>query len=194
MLGFTLLTQPRFMVMRYRRTKIAGGTYFFTLVTHQRQPFLTQSGNIEQLRLAFRTVKARHPFDIDAIVILPDHLHCLLTLPAEDFDYSTRWRLIKGYFSRHCQIYTSQLVSPSRQQKGEKTIWQRQFWEHYIRNEEDFQHHFDYIHFNPVKHGLVETVKDWDYSSFHRCVAQGIYSQDWGINEKISFDGLSVGE
>lgn len=180
--------------MRYRRAKIAGGTYFFTLVTYQRQPFLTQSENIEQLRTAFRTIRAKHPFDIDAIVILPDHLHCLLTLPAEDFDYSTRWRLIKGHFSRHCQISPSQFVSPSRQKKQEKTIWQRRFWEHYIRNEEDFKRHFDYIHFNPVKHGLVDTVKDWEYSSFHRCVAEGIYSKDWGSKENISFDGLSVGE
>jgi len=180
--------------MRYRRAEIAGGTYFFTVVTYKRQPFLTHPENIELLRVVFRKVKNQLPFEINAIVILPDHIHCLWTLPPEDFDYSTRWKMIKAHFSRNCQIKTQEIVSQSRQKKGEKAVWQRRFWEHYIRDENDFERHFDYIHFNPVKHGLVNAVKDWEYSSFHRCVAKGIYPRDWGSNERLDFDDLQTGE
>jgi putative transposase len=178
--------------MRYRRAIAPRGTYFFTVVTHQRQPFLTHPQNVELLQEAFRYVKQQHPFDINAIVILPDYLHCLWTLPPGDANYSTRWRLIKSYFSH--RFHSSPMrVSASRQKKQEKAVWQRRFWEHCIKDEIDFQRHFDYIHFNPVKHGLVSAVKDWQYSSFPRCVSQGIYPPNWGVNEN-TFAGLTTGE
>ncbi len=129
-----------------------------------------------------------HPFSIDAIVILPDHLHCLWTLPETDANFSTRWRLIKSYFSRKCDIQYQGEISESRQKKQEKAIWQRRYWEHFIKDEQDFINHVEYIHYNPVRHGYVTAVKDWQYSSFHRYVEKGIYDQDWGISENIIFD------
>src|SRR5215813_5173955 len=156
----------------YRRNLVAGGTYFFTLnLADRRLSFLTD--NIGLLRAAFRYTRARHPFTIDAIVILPDHLHALWTLPAGDSDFSTRWRLIKTTFSRG--LHLSERVSASRLQKRERGIWQRRFWEHTIRDGGDFARHMDYIHFNPVKHSYVERVQDWPFSSFHRMVRLGSY-------------------
>ncbi|MFE1747914.1 transposase [Coleofasciculus sp. H7-2] len=178
--------------MQYRRAKIEGGTYFFTLVTHNRRKFLCIPSNISILRNAFREIIKTHPFKIDACVILPDHLHCIWTLPDGDSDFSTRWRLIKSYFSRNCEPQYHQKVSLSRQSKKEQSIWQRRFWEHQIRDEEDFAKHIDYIHYNPVKHGLVKAPKDWEYSSFHRYVNAGIYDVSWGSGEEILFD-VSIG-
>jgi putative transposase len=174
--------------MQYRRLKVEGGTYFFTVVTHDRRKILTEPDNISLLRNAFRDVMQQHPFKIDAIVILPEHLHCIWTLPDEDDDFSTRWRLIKNYFSRRCASQYQTQVSRSRQKKKEQTIWQRRFWEHLIRDELDFANHMDYIHYNPVKHGLVTAPKDWEYSSFHRYVHQGIYDVEWGTEGEIIFD------
>ena len=173
--------------MKYRRAKIPGSSYFFTLVTHNRRPILCEPENIELLRASFRRVLKQHPFVIDAVVILPDHLHCLWTLPPDDADFSTRWRLIKSWFSRHCQTRYQGKISASRQSKGEKAIWQRRFWEHLIRDEHDYNRHVDYIHYNPVHHGLVTQVKDWQYSSFHSFVRCGVYERDWG-SEEIKFD------
>jgi putative transposase len=174
--------------MQYRRVKVKGGTYFFTLVTHNRQPFLTQPENIALLRKAFHYVMQKHPFTIDAIVILPEHLHCIWTLPSSDADYSLRWRLIKSYFSRKCDLKYQGERSISRQKKQEKAIWQRRYWEHLIKDEQDFINHVDYIHYNPVRHGLVTMAKDWQYSSFDRYVEKGIYEKNWGVSEKILFD------
>ncbi len=174
--------------MQYRRAKIEGATYFFTVVTHNRRRFLTQPENIDLLRESFRYVMAKSPFTIDAISILPDHLHCIWTLPEGDADFSSRWRSIKSYFSRKCDVQYQGQISESRQKKQEKAIWQRRFWEHLIRDEEDYINHVDYIHYNPVRHGLVKAVKDWQYSSFHRYVKQGIYDENWGISENIIFD------
>ena len=174
--------------MQYRRAKTPGATYFFTLITYQRQILFRDSAMLELLRAAFRTVKARFPFTIDAVVVLPDHLHCIWTLPDEDANFSTRWRLIKGEFSRHCPEQYKQNRSASRLRKGEQAIWQRRFWEHQIRDEVDFTNHVDYIHYNPVKHGLVAAPKDWAYSSFHRYVHDGSYPRDWGANVRIEWD------
>jgi putative transposase len=143
--------------MEYRRSKIEGGTYFFTLVTNNRRQFLCDPPNIILLRKAFRYVMDRHPFKIDAIVILPDHLHCIWTLPENDSNYSTRWRLIKSYFSHRCDLQYRERINSSRQNKKEQALWQRRFWEHQIKNEQDFINHVDYIHYNPVKHRLANS-------------------------------------
>ena len=165
--------------MRYRRAKTPGATYFFTLVTHQRLPILCQTENINLLRNAFRYVIKQHPFKIDAIVILPDHLHTIWTLREEDADFSTRWRLIKSYFSRKCDASSQGKMTASRHHKGEKAVWQRRFWEHQIRGDLDFVNHVEYIHYNPVHHGLVRSPKDWQFSSFHRYVEAGVYDLMW---------------
>ena len=123
-----------------------------------------------------------YPFKIDAFVLLPEHLHCIWTLPEDDADFSNRWRLVKNYFSRRCQDKFHGNVSVSRQRKGEKAIWQRRFWQHQIRNDRDFAQHVDYIHYNPVRHGLVKAPKDWQFSSFHRYVRDSVYPIDWGID------------
>jgi putative transposase len=136
----------------------------------------------------------RHPFKIDAFVLLPDHMHCIWTLPHEDRDFSKRWRLIKSDFSRQCAAQHKTTPSVSRQRKKEQAIWQRRFWEHQIRKETDFINHVEYIHFNPVKHRLVQAPKDWDYSSFHRYVREGIYDVEWGAREEIAFDSGTWGE
>jgi putative transposase len=175
--------------MEYRRVKSPGSNYFFTLVTHNRRPILCEPENINLLRDSFKRVIQQHPFVIDAIVILPEHLHCLWTLPPGDADFSTRWRLIKSWFSRRCDSQYQGQVSASRRSKNERAIWQRRFWEHLIRDEQDFNHHVDYIHYNPVKHGLVLSPKDWQYSSFDRYVKRGVYDLDWG-NSEILFDSL----
>jgi putative transposase len=121
-----------------------------------------------------RYVKQRHPFAIDAFVLLPEHIHCIWTLPQDDHDFSTRWRLIKNYFSLNCEHRHHELKS-SQIRKKEQAIWQPRFWEHFIRDEKDFINHVEYIHYNPVKHGLVQALKDWKYSSFHRCAEKGIF-------------------
>ncbi|WP_197673284.1 REP-associated tyrosine transposase [Leptolyngbya sp. O-77] len=143
--------------------------------------------NLQLLRSAFHQVQQRHPFTIDAIVVLPDHLHCLWTLPKSDANYSSRWRLLKSEFSRHCPSRYKRQRSQSRQHKGEQAIWQRRFWEHQIRDEADLIRHVDYIHYNPVRHGFVEAPKDWVYSSFHRFVQREIYEEHWRANETMNF-------
>lgn len=177
--------------MQYRRAKTPGSSYFFTVVTHNRRPILCESENIDLLRDSFRKVIHQHPFTIDAIVILPNHLHCVWTLPPGDADFSNRWRLIKSRFSRRCQIQYQGNISASRKSKNERAVWQRRFWEHLIRDDRDFINHVDYIHYNPIKHGLVVSVKDWQYSSFHRYVECGVYDLDWS-GEQIFFDS-SIG-
>jgi putative transposase len=160
----------------YRRNFIAGGSFFFTVnLKDRRLQLLTE--NIDALRLAFRETQRNHPFTIDAIVVLPEHLHTVWTLPEGDADFSTRWRLIKTPFSR--SLAAGEPVSQSRAVKGERGIRQRRYWEHTIRDQKDFERHIDYVHINPVKHRLVKRVSDWPYSSFHRMVRSGIYPEDW---------------
>ena len=162
---------------RYRRLRIEGGTHFFTLALADRRSSLLVE-RIDLLRGAVGRVRQLHPFDIDAFVVLPEHLHAIWTLPEGDDDFSTRWRLIKLLFSNG--VTKGERIGRSRRKQGERGIWQRRFWEHAIRGERDFAAHMDYVHFNPVKHALVEHVADWPYSSFHRCVARGQYPADWG--------------
>ena len=162
--------------MRYRRADVAGGTYFFTVNLAERKRTLWVD-HVDILRAVMQKVKATHPFHIDVMVVLPDHLHALWTLPEGDCDYPTRWMLIKAGFSR--QLPKDERRSQSREAKGERGIWQRRYWEHLIRDERDYAHHVDYIHYNPVKHGYVQRVADWPYSTFHHDVERGTYAADW---------------
>ena len=168
----------------FRRVWMPGGTYFFTV------NLLRRGGNdllvrrIDDLRDVVASVRARHPFTIHAWVVLPDHLHCVIELPEGDVDFSLRWRLIKSDFSK--RLPSSERRSDVRIARGERGIWQRRFWEHLVRDERDFAAHMDYVHINPLKHGLVERVVDWPYSTFHRCVEAGMYAKDWGV----AVDGL----
>jgi putative transposase len=162
-------------MVRYRRNFVPGGTYFFTLTLVDRSSSALVD-NVSALRNAFRAARNERPFQIDAIVILPDHLHALFTLPPADADFSGRWRRIKGHFSSHMLATCAQVA---RRPNGELSLWQRRFWEHTIRDDNDFARHVDYIHFNPVRHGLVSRVRDWPYSSFHRYVRQGLLADDW---------------
>jgi putative transposase len=173
----------------YRRHFVPGGSYFFSVVlADRRSRLLTQ--HIGDLRAAFRSVRQLRPFNIDAIVVLPDHLHAIWTLPQDDSDFSMRWQLIKASFSR--AVPTLEQISRSRLVKGERGIWQRRFWEHALRDDADFERHTDYIHFNPVKHGYVHRVMDWPYSSFARMVRAGFYPRDWAGN--FAGDGGEFGE
>lgn len=162
----------------YRRAYAPGATWFFTVALAERHHNRLLVEKVDALRAAFQAVQTRHPFRVDAIAILPEHLHCLWTLRSDDTDYSMRWSLIKAHFSR--SIPVGERLSTSRAKRGERGIWQRRFWEHLIRNEEDYARHIDYIHWNPVKHGHVARPLDWPHSSFHRYVRQGILPADWG--------------
>jgi putative transposase len=152
-------------VPNYRRVHVSGGCWFFTVNLFDRNSRLLVE-NINALRDAVRATRERFPFHIDAMVVLPDHIHAVWTLPEGDRDFSTRWRLIKVRFAR--TVPTGEWLSNSRRKRGERGVWQRRFWEHLIRDDKDFGHHVDYCWFNPVKHGLVADVADWPFSSFHR--------------------------
>ena len=166
---------------RYRRATTAGSSYFFTVVSYRRQPILCDNSIRDALRNAIEAVRASRPFTIEAWVLLPDHLHCIWTLPDGDADFSTRWMKIKRAVSLACgdEYRRDDLMSASKLKHRESTIWQRRFWEHKIRDEEDFARHVDYIHFNPVKHGHAQRAMDWPYSTFHRYVRDGVYVSDW---------------
>jgi len=169
----------------YRRSRIAGASYFFTVnLADRSQSLLTD--HIALLRSAFEYTRERHPFIVDAIVVLPDHLHAIWTLPAENSDFALRWRLIKTVFSRG--LPHGERRSKSRQIKGERGVWQRRYWEHLIRDEADFSRHVDYIHINPVKHELVLRVEEWPHSSFHRYVQAGIVPKDWAGDAGVELD------
>lgn len=165
----------------YRRANVPGGSYFFTVVTERRQRILTEIAVRQALREAIETVRVKRPFRIDGWVLLPDHLHTIWTLPEGDADFATRWRLIKSSVTRCCGATFVQphYLNARRKAKGCGTLWQHRYWEHLLRDERDFRQHLDYLHFNPVKHGLVEAVGDWPWSSFHRWVRQGAYPPDW---------------
>ena len=160
----------------YRRHRLKGGAYFFTVnLAVRNRELLTE--RIDVLRESFGLVKSQHPFNIDAVIVLPEHLHTIWTLPEGDDDFSCRWRQIKSHFSRH--IEKGERISKSRARKQEHGIWQKRFWEHRIKDDEDFIKHVDYIHYNPVKHGYVRYVVDWPYSSFHDFVKRGLLPHDW---------------
>jgi putative transposase len=185
--GFRKSSTPIYdpVMTDYRRNFIAGGSFFFTVnLAERRLALLTEY--VDELRAAFRKTRLHHPFTIDAMVVLPDHLHAVWTMPESDADFAMRWQLIKSTFSRN--IPSGERISESRAAKGERGIWQRRYWEHTIRDENDFARHIDYIHINPVKHGLVAQVGDWPYSSFHRMVKLGVYPEDWA-GDASSRDG-----
>jgi putative transposase len=179
----------------YRRIKIKGGTYFFTVVTFGRQPILTRAPVRVALREGIQEVRQALPFTIEAWVLMPDHLHTIWTLPENDDNFASRWAVIKRIVSKRCSaLDIRKPMDDSHGKRGESRIWQRRFWEHLIRDELDLQRHLDYIHWNPVKHGYVDKVIDWPYSTFHRFVAHGLYPPDWGgIKENKKAD-LTFGE
>ena len=164
--------------MQYRRTKQKGGTYFFTVnLADRKSNLLTE--HIDHLRQTMKQIKQQHPFHIDAMVVLPDHLHTIWTLPPGDEDYPKRWMLVKAGFSRG--IPKTEYRRKSLVTKGERGIWQRRYWEHLIRDEQDYEKHIDYIHYNPVKHGYVQKAADWKHSSIHRYIENGMIDRNWGI-------------
>ena len=161
----------------YRRANFKGGYYFFTVVTFQRMKFLTNTLSRDCLRFAFGKVKEKRPFDNIAMCLLPDHLHCVWKLPDGDSNFSTRWNSVKSLFTK---TYLKSgghegQRNVSRMRTGEAAVWQRRFWEHQIRNENDLQKHIDYIHYNPIKHGLVKNIEDWPWSTYHKFVRKGFY-------------------
>lgn len=166
---------------QYRRARIPGGSFFFTVVAARRQPILTDEPVRLALRQAIQIVRRERPFRIDGWVLLPDHLHAVWTMPVDD-DYATRWRLIKSQVTHRLgDAWRNPLVMTARRRtKSQGSIWQHRYWERWLRDDEDVRRHLDYLHFNPVKHGLVHRVEDWPWSSFHRYVADGIYPNDWG--------------
>ena len=161
----------------YRRADFGGGYYFFTVLTHQRRRFLTDELARDCLRNAWRRARSMKPFAVIAVCLLPEHIHCVWRLPIDDADYSGRWSMIKNWFTRTYLASGGVEISQclSREKKRERGVWQRRFWEHQIRDEQDLQNHIDYIHYNPVKHGLVESVDDWPWSTYHRFVRTGFY-------------------
>jgi len=175
----------------YRRAKVPGGTFFFTVVTYGRLHVFRDEVAVSLLRDCMRKVRARYPFSIDAIVVLPDHLHCIWTMPEGDSDYSGRWRWVKARFSR-AYGRTPGDGSASMRRRDEFGVWQRRFWEHWIRDEDDFKRHCDYIHYNPVKHDLVDSPAEWPYSSFERYVRMGVYAPDWGSSVGAEVLGMDL--
>ncbi len=182
---------------QYKRAVVPGGTFFFTVVTFNRRPLFSSDLARHCLHNVWKDAQARYPFKVEAICLLPDHLHCIWTLPKNDFDFSSRWNMIKGLFSKRYLAKGGKDGSRnnSRKRKGEAAIWQRRFWEHVIRNSDDLQKHFDYTHFNPVKHGYVKQAADWPWSSLHRLIQMGWYGSHWGMEEPDTIKGFDcVGE
>jgi putative transposase len=169
----------------YRRHHLPGGTFFFTINLQNRRSNLLTT-HIDLLRNTVRKIRRAQPFHIDAWVVLPDHMHCIWTLPADDSNYSGRWTAIKKLFSK--ALPATEYRSPIQRRRNERSIWQRRFWEHTIRDEQDFIAHMDYVHINPVKHGWVSRASDWPYSSFHRYVSEGIYPVDWAGNVAVTIN------
>jgi len=176
--------------MKYRRAFVPGGSYFFTVVTERRQKIFIDDKNVEILRQAFKNVMKKYPFTIDAAVILPEHLHFVWTLPSNDTDFSTRWRLIKTWFTKHCEYESIIKLNNSQITRDEKNIWQHRYWEHLLRDELDFEQHINYVHYNPVKHGYVSKPIDWEYSSFYKYVEENIISSNWGKSEICFSDDI----
>lgn len=166
----------------YKRFYQPGAYYFFTLVTYKRLPIFSDQENVKLFKSALKKVKNEYQFSLNAIVILPDHIHCIWKMPEQDVNYSLRWRLIKRYFSM-------QIESPVNK-RHEKEIWQRRFWMHLIQDEEDLENHMHYIHYNPVKHKYVLSPKEWQHSSFHYWVQKGVYQQEWGSCVEIDFNAI----
>ena len=172
-------------MVKYRRLKISGGTYFFTVTLRDRQAnYLVKHINL--LIQAMRCARETRPFKTIALVVLPEHLHTMWQLPDDDDDFSVRWMRIKRLFTESL-IKTGEKVNKNYQ--GEPLVWQNRFWEHALRNEKDYENHVNYIHYNPVKHGLVSRARDWPYSTFHRYVRAKIYPINWCDN---GFNGEDI--
>jgi putative transposase len=171
----------------YRRNYVPGGTYFFTCVTHQRQPFLTSELARKCLHDAIDKVQQDHPFEIVADVLLPDHWHTIWTLPRGDDRYPLRWMRIKELFTKAWLKAggPEMLQSTSRIKHRLRGVWQKRYWEHTVRDEDDLCRCADYVHWNPRKHGLVTRVQDWPWSSFHRYVEAGDYELQWGRENPV---------
>jgi len=165
----------------YIRRYAPGGTFFFTVITHDRRPLFSSSVARTSLREAVLEVQEKWPFELVATVLLPQHWHCVWTLPNGDFDYSKRWGLIKSRFTKRWLAAGghSLTVSLARVRHHERGVWQKRFWEHKIRDEEDFIRHVNYIHYNPVKHRLTRYPHQWPHSSFGQWVSEGYYKRDW---------------
>jgi putative transposase len=180
---------------RYRRLHTPGATYFFTLASQARRALLTSDSVRQALRGAIAEVRSDAPFVICAWVLLPDHLHCIWELPDGDADYGRRWSIIKRRVTQACVgLENTGERRESQIKRREGSLWQRRFWEHQIRDEDDFARHMDYIHFNPVKHGYVGQVSDWPYSTFHRYVKAGVYVADWAGTSQAKGDLGAFGE
>jgi putative transposase len=175
----------------YRRWYVAGGTAFFTVVTNRRQPIFAEDNACKLLGDVMRSIRNDLPFETVAAVLLPDHLHATWTLPRGDGDFSTRWKRIKRDFTvRYLDVGGPEAaVTPVQARRGTRGVWQRRFYEHQVRDE-DVSALCDYIHYNPVKHGLAKSPVDWPYSTFHRFVSTGHYPPDWGRTEIPDMEGL----
>lgn len=170
----------------YGRVWQPGGTYFFTVNLNDRANNDLLIRYIDLLREAVRDVRAKHPFEIVAWVVLPEHMHAIWTLPQGDVDYAKRWLAIKAIFSR--RIPKGELVSDSRNTRGERGIWQRRFWEHTIRDDRDLDNHINYVHYNPVKHGYVDDAANWPHSSFHRYFRDGALPTNWAAANDMDLE------
>ncbi|MGH8373282.1 MAG: REP-associated tyrosine transposase [Gammaproteobacteria bacterium] len=175
----------------YRRYRIPGGCYFFTVNLLERYPNDLLTRHIDALRNAVGHVRRQRPFDIHGWVVLPDHIHCIWSLPMGDSDFAIRWKLIKILFVKALPL--TERRSTVRVRRGERGIWQRRYWEHAIRDDRDYAAHMDYLHYNPVKHGYTERVRDWPYSTFKRCVNKGLYPLDWGGGHREDIEAGEIG-
>jgi putative transposase len=175
---YTAAHRDHLRMRTYIRNRVPGGTYFFTVNLACRSGNTLLIEHIELLRKAYRATRIERPFETIAAVILPEHLHVIWRLPADDDDYPTRWRMLKSRFSH--SIANTEIVKRSRALKCERGIWQRRYWEHTIQDNADLYRHIDYIHYNPVKHGWCETPVEWPFSTMRRYVERGLLSPDWG--------------
>ena len=185
----TIIILDNPLMPEYRRVLIKGGTYFMTFITYQRREIFSSPDVRDLFFTALLKTKQYNPFDVVAYCLLPDHIHMIWQLPEKDSDFSNRVSVLKRRFSKsYTEKYGLSIPKdPSRSKRREVTIWQRRFWEHYIRDTDDLHRHIDYIHYNPVKHGLVKRVCDWSVSSFHDYARAGLYDLDWG-DESIIMD------
>ena len=182
---------------KYRRARVPGASYFFTVVTHNRTPLFRDAAARRMLRGAFQDCLAKWPFTITAIVLLPDHLHTIWTLPPGDDEYSRRWNLIKKEFTKRWLAAGGReaQISEARRREHRRGVWQPRFWEHILETDDDFERHFDYIHYNPVKHGHARCPVDWPWSSFHRWVRAGVYPKRWAYRadgREFAFDDIEA--
>jgi putative transposase len=172
-------------MLNHHRASPFTDTYFFTLVTHDRRSWLCHDLARTALRTAFVNVRQKYPLAMDACVLLPNHLHCIWTLPEGDREYAKRWQFIKSYVTKRCgkDLMGDMELSAAQPKRQDSTLWQPRFWEHPIRDAAAFSQYCDYIHYNPVQHGLCNSPQEWEFSSIHRFVEQGIYQPNWGTTD-----------